>query len=193
MIPVVVDRPYQFIPPYAGTFWLRLIRPILPWYLRRSWGIESIEYRGQEHLEASFAAGHGVLLAPNHARPCDPFVVGMLPLRLGRPCHFVAASHLFTEGGRFYAWLLRRVGAFSIHRWGMDREFLKASITILSEARRPLLLFPEGMITRTNDRLGPLLEGSAFVARAAARNRAHLSPRSRVVVHPVAVRNLFGG
>ena len=69
MIHVVIDRPYQFVPPYPGTIWLRLIKPLVPWYLRRSWGVETIEFRGAERLEASLRAGHGVLIAPNHARP----------------------------------------------------------------------------------------------------------------------------
>jgi hypothetical protein len=120
-------------------------------------------------------------------------VVGLLPLRLGHPCHFLAAWHIFTNDTRFNAWLLRRMGAYSIHRWGMDRESLKTSIQILSDARRPLLLFPEGMITRANDRLGPLLDGTAFIARSAARQRAKLTPPGEVLVHPVAIRYLFQG
>jgi 1-acyl-sn-glycerol-3-phosphate acyltransferase len=195
MIAIVDSKPYRFVPPYPGTFWTRALRPLLSGYLRRSWGIEAVEFRNPERLDASLRAGHGVMLAPNHARPCDPMVVGLLPLRLGRPSNFVAASHVFTTGKRprLTSWLLRRAGAFSIHRWGMDRESLKASIQILTDARRPLLLFPEGIITRTNDRLNPLLEGTAFIARSAARNRAGQSPPGAVVVHPVAVRYLFQG
>ena len=66
---------------------------------------------------------------------------------------------------RLHAWVLQRAGAFSIHREGMDREALKAAIQILVQAQRPLILFPEGIVTRTNDRLGTLQEGAAFIAR----------------------------
>jgi 1-acyl-sn-glycerol-3-phosphate acyltransferase len=193
MIPIVEEKPYRFVPPYASTFWARLAAPFVPLYLRRTWGIDNVDFRHPERLEASFRAGHGVMLTPNHARPCDPMVAGLLPQRLGRPAHFVAASHVFTAGGRFQAWLSRRMGAYSIHRWGMDRESLKAGIQILADARRPLLLFPEGHITRTNDRLGALLEGTAFIARSAARQRAEQTPPAAVVVHPMAIRYLFLG
>jgi 1-acyl-sn-glycerol-3-phosphate acyltransferase len=193
MIPVVIGRPYQFVPPYAGTNWLRVIKPIVPWFLRRSWGVETIDFRGGERLAESLRAGHGVLIAANHARPCDPFVIGLLPLRLGKPCHYLAAWHIFTNDSRFHAWLLRRVGAFSIHRWGLDRESLKASIQILADARRPLMLFPEGLITRANDRLGPVLDGTAFIARSAARQRAKQSPAGKIVVHPAAIHYCFDG
>jgi 1-acyl-sn-glycerol-3-phosphate acyltransferase len=193
MIPVVVDRPYRFIPPYPGRFWLRCVQPIIPWYLNRSWGIESIEFRGKERLAASVRRGDGILITPNHARPCDPFVIGLLPLRMGRPCHFIAAWHIFTNGNWLSSWLLRRVGAFSLNRWSMDRESLKASIQILSDAQRILMLFPEGIITRSNDRLRTLLDGTAFLARSAAKNRAKRSPPGRVVIHPTHIRYVFRG
>lgn len=193
MIPVVSDQPYRFVPPSHGLFWLRRVTRHLPGYLRRSWGIEQIEYRGWDRVEASRKSGHGVMLAPNHARPCDPFVIGMHPLRQGWPCYFVAAWHVFTTSGRVNRWLLPRVGAFSINRWGMDRESLKTSIEILTAANRPLLLFPEGMITRSNDRVVPLMEGTAFLARTAARHRNKQSPAGSVVIHPVAIRYAFQG
>jgi 1-acyl-sn-glycerol-3-phosphate acyltransferase len=100
---------------------------------------------------------------------------------------------VFTSRTRWQQWFIRRLGTFSIHRWGMDREALKACITILADARRPLVLFPEGMITRTNDRLGTLLDGTAFIARSAAKQRAKTAPPGEVVIHPVGLRYLFDG
>jgi hypothetical protein len=49
------------------------------------------------------------------------------------------------------------------------------------------------MITRANDRLGPLQDGAAFIARTAARRRAEAATPGSVVVMPVAVRYLFRG
>jgi hypothetical protein len=93
--------------------------------------------------------------------------------------------------GRLQAWLLSRAGVFSVWREGLDREALACAVRILVEARRPLVLFPEGAITRHNDKLNHLMEGSAFIARAAAKQRA-ASPAGRVVVHPVAIRYVLG-
>jgi hypothetical protein len=94
---------------------------------------------------------------------------------------------------RFQAWLLPRVGVFSVYREGMDRESLKCAIQILTEARRPLVLFAEGVITRTNDRMIHMMEGLSFLARNAAKQRAALVPPGKVVVHPVAIRYFFRG
>jgi len=190
MQPVVVAKPYKFIPPRRGVFWPSLLRPFQP-RLLRSHGVVKVEYRGLERLRASVVAGHGIMLAPNHCRPCDPFVVAGLGYEVGRPVHIMASAHLFMQG-RFQRFLLRRAGAFSIYREGMDREALKCAIQIVAEAKRPLVLFPEGVISRHNDQLNPLMEGTAMIARSAAKQRA-AAGGGRVVVHPVAVRYVFDG
>jgi hypothetical protein len=51
------------------------------------------------------------------------------------------------------------------------------------------VIFPEGHISRTNDRLTPMLEGTALIARQAAKKRA--KENKKVVVHPVAIRYAF--
>ena len=106
-------------------------------------GIESVECRGTEHLQHSLAAGHGILLTANHCRPCDPMTLGMLSLRVRQPFFVMASWHLFMQS-RLQTWLLPRIGAFSVYREGLDREALKTAIGILSDAVRPLVLFPEG-------------------------------------------------
>lgn len=188
---VVIDKPYSFVPPDHGTSWGWLLgRFVLPPYLRRSHGVHSYELIGVDRLKASVQAGHGVLLTPNHCRPCDPMVIYPLGLAVGAPVHIMASWHLFMQG-QFQRWLLRRVGTFSVYREGMDRDALKCAIQILTAARRPLVLFPEGVISRSNDRLHHLMDGTVFIARNAAKQRAESG--GKVVVHPVAVRYFFLG
>jgi hypothetical protein len=158
----------------------------------RGHGVVEVEYRGVERLRQSATAGHGIMLAPNHCRPCDPFVVAGLGYEVGRHVHIMASSHLFMQG-RLQRFLLRRAGAFSIYREGMDREALKCAIQITAEGLRPLVLFPEGVISRHNDRLNPLMEGTAMIARSAAKQRIATGAGGHVVVHPVAIRYVFEG
>ncbi|HUR56646.1 MAG TPA: hypothetical protein VM029_02980, partial [Opitutaceae bacterium] len=94
---VVITKPYRFVPPHRGKFWWQLFRSILPSYLRRSAGLERVITRGTEKLRASFAAGHGIVLAPNHCRPPDPMVLGPLSYELHRPLYVVASWHLFMQ------------------------------------------------------------------------------------------------
>jgi 1-acyl-sn-glycerol-3-phosphate acyltransferase len=189
---IVIDKPYRFIPPHPSRFWNRVLGWWLPHSLWKNWGIATAEFRGTEHLKQSLVAGHGILLAPNHCRPCDPFVMGLLCKEMRQPVYCMASWHLFMQGA-FQAWLLRQAGGFSVYREGMDREALKAATNILVEAQRPLIIFAEGMISRTNDLLGNLQEGTAFIARTAAKQRAKLTPPGQVVIHPIALKYFFQG
>jgi len=160
--------------------------------LRKKYGIEKVEVVNGERMAASLKAGHGILLTPNHSRDEDPFVVGELARQVGTPLFIVASWHLFMQD-RLKTFMLRRAGAFSIYREGIDRAALNTSIEILETAERPLVIFPEGFISRTNDRLNDLMDGTALIARSAAKKRAKMQPPGKVVVHPIGLRYKFLG
>jgi 1-acyl-sn-glycerol-3-phosphate acyltransferase len=189
---IVIAKPYRFFPPHRGTLLPSLLLRCVPFYLRHRHGVTRVTCRGVERLNASIAAGHGIVLAPNHCRPCDPMVIAVLAGEVGRYLYIMASWHLFMQN-RLQAWLLQRAGAYSVHREGADRQSLDHAIALLSEAERMMLIFPEGVISRNNDRLLYLMEGAAIMARGAARLRAQQSPPGRVVMHPVAIRYVFDG
>ena len=192
MHPVVSDKPYAFVPPHLGTWWPRFLQRLGPRKLRRDYGIVDVQCLGLERLGDSLAAGHGIMLTPNHCRPCDPLIVGELCRRVGIAPLFMASWHIFLES-RWKTFLLRRLGAFSVYREGVDRKALQAAIDILCQAKRPLVIFPEGVITRTNDRLAALMEGPSFIGRAAAKRKHSDDASGQVVIHPVAIRYFFHG
>jgi 1-acyl-sn-glycerol-3-phosphate acyltransferase len=185
---VVSDKPYVPSPPYHGTLWPRLINAYMPRYLRRRYRLGKVDVVGGEKIRASIAAGHGILIAPNHCRDEDPFILNALARNVGTPFFIVASAHLFMHN-KAQAFVLRRAGAFSIYREGMDKQAVQTSIEILETAERPLVIFPEGHISRTNDRLTPMLEGTALIARQAAKKRG--KENKKVVVHPLAIRYSF--
>jgi 1-acyl-sn-glycerol-3-phosphate acyltransferase len=180
------------VPPRFSPFWARIIQWYLPTYLRKSFGITSWQCIGAERLVSSLHAGSGVLLAANHCRPCDPMVLGLLARDVSRPFHVMASWHLFMQS-RVQSFLLPRIGGFSVYREGLDRESLKCATRILGEGRFPLAIFPEGFVTRNNDRLYNLMDGVAFLARSAAKQRAAAPLSGKVVVHPIFVRYFFEG
>lgn len=186
---LIVTQPYEFIPPRYSGFWHRAIRWMLPRTLRRTYGISAVECVGAEKLRASLAAGHGVMVVANHCRPCDPMVMDTLAAEVRRPFHVIASWHVFMMN-RVQRFLLPRVGGFSVYREGMDRESLKCAVNLVAEGRHPLVIFPEGIITRSNDRLVSFMEGTSFMARAAAKQRKE---RGKVVIHPVFIRYVFEG
>jgi 1-acyl-sn-glycerol-3-phosphate acyltransferase len=189
---IVIDKSYAFVPAHRSQAWMWLLRLFTARRLRTIHGVVSLDCHGTDKLLASLAAGHGVLIAPNHSRPCDPDVVQEMTRHIGVYPLFMASWHLFMQS-RLQRFVLRRLGAFSIYREGMDRTALNTAIDILAKGSRPLVVFPEGVVSRTNDHLNLLLEGTSFIARAAAKKRASATPPKQVVVHPVAIRYRYGG
>jgi 1-acyl-sn-glycerol-3-phosphate acyltransferase len=188
---LIIEEPYEFVPPYRGRLWLRLLRPFVPIFLRRAYGVERVEWRGVEHLQESIDVGHGILLAPNHCRPCDPVVMTCLAGLVRQPFYIMASWHLFKQA----LWrreFIRRMGAFSVYREGMDRTAVSYAVKVLESAERPLVIFPEGVITRSNGMLRDLMAGTTFIARSAARKRAKAAD-GKVVIHPIATFYRFHG
>ena len=151
-----------------------------------------VELRGIDHVRESLRLGHSVLLAPNHCRYADPMVMGWVARAVEKPFYAMASWHLF-EQSRWMRWALRVMGAFSIYREGVDRQSLDMAVEILATGERPLVVFPEGAVFRTNDHLQPLLDGVAFLARTAAKKRAKVDANKKVVIHPVAIKYVYRG
>lgn len=193
---LVTDSKYTFVPPYEGEVWPRVLGWVTPRYLRRNCGIESIEVRGAEVLRRLTREGHGVLLAPNHCRMTDALVLQGLANEARQPFFMMASSHLF-RGKRWLAWMIRRMGAFSVYREGIDRQAIQKAVDILVAGRRPLVIFPEGALSQANDRLQALQEGVSFIARTAAAKLAKADEPTaslrRVYALPVAIRYAYQG
>jgi len=197
--PLVTDESYTFVPPHEGKLWHGLLKFLAPTLLRRRHGVMRVEVRGSDKLRELIRAGHGILLTPNHCRMADALVLQGLSRKLGQPFFVMASSHLF-RGSRIVAWAMRKMGAFSVYREGVDRQAVSAAIEILTQGKRPLVIFPEGALSQANDRLNALTEGVSFIASAAARKLGKQPPRTdgdrgsgKVVTVPVAIRYLFTG
>jgi hypothetical protein len=175
-------EPYRFIPPHRGVFWSHVAKRAIPIRLRRAMRVLKWEFEGLDHLRDSLRQGAGVVLASNHCRWADPMVVGMLGVAVNRYLYYLASYHVFKQS-RLMGWVLNRIGGFSVWREGADREAIRASARILADAERPLVVFPEGTWFRQNDRVGPLQDGLALIARQAARQ----SDRP-VLIHPVGIK-----
>ena len=162
--------------------------------IRTRYGIHSIEIRDQQKLATLLSDGHGIVLAPNHCRMADAMVLQSLSQSLHQPFFVMASSHLF-RGNRLLKWALRRMGAFSVYREGVDRKAVETAVDIITQGNRPLVLFPEGALSHANDRLNALMEGVSIIARTAARKRQKAAGGSKagVCVVPVAIRYLFQG
>ncbi len=189
---ILIEKPYQFVPPIASALPLKaLLRLGVHRYLLRRQGIVSCEVRNADRLKQSVADGHGVMLTPNHPRTSDPVVMCELTAATGSPFYTMASWHLFNQNLRDTL-VIRTMGGFSVNREGLDKTSVDFAIKALQNADRPLLIFPEGTTSRTNDQLMALMDGPAFIATTAAKRRAKNSS-GKVVVHPVGIRYIFDG
>lgn len=185
--PLLDQFPYRFYPPRFGQAWWHLSRPYNTFQiLRREHKVAEIQVRGAEHLRPLLETGDGILVTPNHSDGADAGTFFEVSHRLGRPFGYLAGYQLFRGMARH---LLPRIGAFPIDREGTDLRAFKAGVEILSGGRHPLVIFPEGEVYYTNDRLTPLREGAVSFASTAAKRLGARGKTAWIV--PTAVKYRF--
>src|SRR5918993_855140 len=130
----------DFRPPKPSRFWSAALWPVHQWVMRRMHGIVDVSVHGIDRLK-TIASGDGILICPNHS---------------------------YTGDGSVDGFLLQRLGGFSVDREGCDRAAMRQANDLLTSGKA-LVIFPEGEIYHTNERLTPLREGVGFIALTAQR------------------------
>ena len=187
---IFVEKPYQFVRPVMNDRLPRLLnnRLIHVPLLRFGEKIVSVECRGVEKLRKSLDKRHAMMLVPNHPQTSDPVIIYALLRQARSPMFAMASWHLFHQSW-FRSSVIRLYGGFSINREGRDKTAINFSISSLQNNQRPLLIFPEGATTRTNESMMPFLDGPSFIARSAARRRHKLGQAT--MIFPIAIRYRF--
>lgn len=176
------DAPNRFYPAKYSPAWAGLLSLGAEAILRPMFRVRSVRVEGQQHLLDLNRAGHPCLVAANHADHADPAVMVTTGRRIGLPFHFMAARDCFQDG-RVNAFIMQRMGCFSVDREGADLAAIKAAMGILRDGRFPLVIFPEGEIYHHHEALDELNEGVAAIALRVAdgqpgNRRVHLVPAS---------------
>jgi len=170
--PKMNPQPYQ-TPP---NWWPSRLSPAFV-RLSRFWrtgdlkklGIREVEVFHGERIKESLDSGAGVLILPNHSFHYDSHVMIEAGLRNSWYTHFMSAWQVFQLAGGFGRHMLQRHGAFSINREGTDTKAFRQAQTILGSDPHALVIFPEGDLYHSNDRVMPFREGSAGIALSAAK------------------------
>jgi 1-acyl-sn-glycerol-3-phosphate acyltransferase len=134
--------------------------------LRRQ-GITEIDVDGSDAVARALDDGAGVLLFSNHSFHYDSYVLIEAGLRGGWCGHFMTAWQVFALTGRGGRWLLQKHGCFSINREGTDTQAFRQAVAVLVTDPHPLIVYPEGDIYHSNDRVMPFREGAAAIALSA--------------------------
>jgi hypothetical protein len=160
------DAPYQFFEAKPSPFLIRFGRVMnqrffLPGPNHRI--REMLVDGATDEIREAIAKGERLMFVINHPTHSDPQVVTELHRRLGVDSCFMAAYDVFLRHP-VNAWVMQRMGNFSIDREGSDRKAMAAAIDVLKKGERALNIFPEGNVFLMNDRLAPFLDGAAFIA-----------------------------
>jgi 1-acyl-sn-glycerol-3-phosphate acyltransferase len=98
----------------------------------------------------------------------------------------MTAWQVFSQSSWFECESMQRCGCFSVDRENTDIQSMKTAIDILQNRKEPLVVFPEGDIYHTNDRLTAIRDGAAAIALMAARKS-----QRPVVIVPVAIKRWY--
>lgn len=109
------------------------------------------------------------MVTPNHAAHYDSAALYLAADQLNTPLYYMTAWQVFGMASRWDQFLMQRLGCFSVDRESSDRKAYRQAVDVLQRESCPLVVFPEGDIYHTTDRVTPFREGAAAVAVAAAR------------------------
>ena len=125
-------------------------------------------------------------MTPNHSFHWDSYCLLEGAERLRTPFYFMTAWQVFAQSSWFDCESMRRCGCFSVDREGTDVQSLKTAVDVMQNQPQPLVIFPEGDVYHTNDRVTPFRDGAAAMALMAARKAER-----KVVIIPVAIKRWY--
>lgn len=178
----VPDRRWS---PKLTPWWFQLARFWRKRALKRQL-IDRIDVEGLDHLDKAKRDGHGILLTPNHSFHWDSYCLLEAAERLRSPFFIMTAWQVFAQSSWFECESMQRCGCFSVDREGNDIQSLKTAVDVMQNQPHPLVIFPEGDVYHTNDRVTPFRDGAAAMALMAARKAER-----PVVIIPVAIKRWY--
>ncbi len=181
------DIPYKYFPPKPNRLvaWLgeqgnkRFHLPG-PMHLMESVQVEN--YQALKDINRQHGAR--LLLLPNHSTHSDPQIMIEACRQVDLWSFFMAAYDVFERDSKV-AWMMQRMGAFSVNRDGSDRQSLKDAIETVIDGRYALTVFPEGNVYLMNDRVTPFLDGPAYIAMKA---QQEMKESGRIFAVPVSIK-----
>lgn len=186
------DAPYTWFPPKR--------RPWFVWFLgrinRRSHLPNVLNISGVD-VSGDYASlrrrrlkrGQRLLLLPNHPTHADAPIFFEVVRQAKLSTNIMAAYDVFLRSRRD-AFLMQRIGCFSVDREGSDSRAMKHASETLQRGRHALTMFPEGNVYLMNDRVAPFHEGAAFLALKTLRDLKS-EPDADILAVPISMKMTY--
>jgi 1-acyl-sn-glycerol-3-phosphate acyltransferase len=184
------DLPYRYFPPKRNAVVSWLIGLSNRWHrLPRVLKVDRVEVSGVDALKRTLRRRgrrrDRVLFLPNHPTHADAAVFIEALRQAGISTQMMAAYDVFLRS-RLDAWVMQKMGAFSVDREGSDQRAMKQASAVLARGRHALTIFPEGNVYLRNDQVTPFNDGAAFLAIRAAKELGRHD--IRVMAVPVSIK-----
>ncbi len=178
----------DFKPPRESQLVPRLMCCLLPAVFRVYLKVSGFDVDEESLGRLERLRGERAVLMPNHPTDKDAAVMFHLSKVLEERFYYLAARELFDFAP--VAWVLQRCGVYSVRRGTNDRRSFNATVELLVEGRRKLVIFPEGMTCWQNDTVLPFQEGVPLFGFWALDKLARESATSLYLV-PIAIKYVY--
>ncbi|NJM77780.1 MAG: 1-acyl-sn-glycerol-3-phosphate acyltransferase [Acaryochloridaceae cyanobacterium RU_4_10] len=198
--------PLKFLPPAFNPWVFRVIRALLPAWLKYKLQITSVDVRQFSRLidlYQRFQKGQvRLLIAFRHPSTDDPFTMAnlvwrMLPKaarRAGTPLSGIVHSHFIYDrgiplwAGSLVTWVFPRLGGTPILRGKADRLGLKTARDLLANGTFPLSAAPEGGTNDHSELMGSLEPGVAQLGFWCAEDLHKAGRIEETLIVPIGIK-----
>jgi hypothetical protein len=204
---IEAQPPLEFIPEKFNPIVLKIVRLILPFWLKFKTDIKIIRGNKIENLVnlwQQFQAGEiRLMIAFRHPSVNDPLILAhlfwkLLPkaakqqkIKLNYPIHshFIYDRGIPLWAGDFIGWLYSRLGGTPIQRGKLDLVGLRSARDIFANSIFPIAAAPEGATNGHNEIISPLEPGIAqfglwCVEDLKKNDRTH----QKVIILPIGIQ-----
>ena len=179
------EHHFKFVAPRPSRFWNWVMSGYRHNLIRKTHSVSAYAYEELDRLKDLVKSGARILIAPNHTDHADGLALYQLADEVDTMFCYMATHQLFEGSFGLRYFIFPRCGVFPIDREGSALGALKAAKDVLIRLGYPLVVYPEGEIYHTNDRLTPLREGAAAMALTSQRA---LKDGSGIYIVPVALK-----
>jgi len=180
---------FAFRPPKNSWFLIGLIKRLLPLILRLRLKVVAVDVREGDIRNLIKLKAQRVILTPSHSGGFESCILFHLSTLLGEEFNYIACKELFEPSP--VAWLLQRLGGYSIVRGTPDRDSFRMTRQLLVEGKRWLVIFPEGEVCWHNDTVMPFHQGVAQLAFWAYEDIAKQGVLPSLHLVPTAIKYVY--